>query len=370
VLDLQNEAAGERANELAETVGNQVIRGLNGFGGIRVFETASGQAAQSGYVIKLRFLEPAAERIELRLLDGASGEILWAKEIDTVNDDAMKLGVDRAIVALAGHYGEIAQAEMSKVENDYSVGYPCLLQFDLYVRYRDQEQLEPLRKCLQKSLKRFSHDAHLMSVLAFAKNMSEQSDSETRFKGVGMLLARRAEALDRSHAGANFAVAQSAFFDGDCDTGVAWGKKAVALNPLNSRISGYLGLYMIGCNLPEGELYAARALELDPNADLTIAAAVAFQKLKRGEAEAARQMSTEYMASSPRDEPGLELTYILSSALLGDKKEARKAWKILAERYGMTEKSPPREVLGRWISNPALLDDIMTVVDRSALFAN
>jgi hypothetical protein len=56
--------------------------------------------------------------------------------------------------------------------------------------------------------------------------------------------------------------------------------------------------------------------------------------------------------------------------LLGDKQEARKAWKILAERYGMTEKSPPREVLGRWISNPALLDDIMTVVDRSALFAN
>lgn len=367
-LDMPEGASGTRASELSESIENQLVRGLNGFGGIRIFDAKSGQPQKSGYVIRLRYLEASADEIELRLLDGASGEILWSKELNTANEEAFELALDKAIVALAGQYGEIAQTEMSKAENNYSAGYPCLLQFDLYTRYREVGKLEPLRKCLQKSAKLFPSDAHLMSVLALAQNMSESSDTGSTVKGLGMVLARQAEALDHNSAAANFAVSQSAFFAGDCETGVAWGKKAVALNPLNSRISGYLGLYMIACNDPEGERYAAQALELDPNADLTIAAAVAFQMLKRGEAHAARELSSEYMASSPREEPALELTYILSSAMLNDKQEARRAWKSLATRYGLSERSSPREVLSRWIDSPSLIDEIMMVLDRSKLF--
>ncbi|WP_323800111.1 hypothetical protein [Parasphingorhabdus sp.] len=367
-LDLPHDALGAPANQLSEAIGNHLIRGLNGFGGIRIFDIESSERENSGFIIKLRFLDSNAEAIDLRLLDRTSGEILWSEEINTTNEEAWKLELDKAIVALAGHYGEIAQAEMSKVGDNYSAGHPCLLQFDIYIRYREQEKLKPLRDCLQKSVERFPQDAHLLSVSAFAQNMSDRSDPKSKVTGLGMLLARKAEALDRNNAGANFAIAQSAFFAGDCATGVAWGKKAVELNSLNSRISGYLGLYMIACNMPEGESYAARALELDPNADLSIAAAVAFQMLKRGDAKSARQLSSTYMASSPRDEPALELTYILSSAMLNDKKDARRVWKVLAERYGLSETTPPREVLGRWIASPALLDEIMKVVVRSGMF--
>jgi len=367
-LDLPSRASDTTADELAESIGNHLVRGLNGFGGIRIFDVRSGQREKAGYVIKLRFLDSEAGQIDLRLLDRASGEILWSKEINTANEDVWKLELDKAIAALAGHYGEIAQSEMSKAEDSYAVGYPCLLQFDVYIRYREQEKLKPVRECLQKTVERFPHDAHFLSVLAFAQNMSERSDPKSAVKGLGMLLARKAEALDHNDAAANFAVAQSAFFAGDCDTGVAWGQKAVELNPLNSRIAGYLGLYMIGCNLPEGEQFAARALELDPNADLTIAAAVAFQMIKRGDSRSARKLSSEYMASSPRDEPALELTYILSSAILKDKREARQAWKVLAERYGLSERTPPREVLSRWIASPTLIDEIMAVMDRSEMF--
>ncbi|CAN0551171.1 unnamed protein product, partial [Laminaria digitata] len=275
---------------------------------------------------------------------------------------------DKAVVSLVGNYGEIAQSEIAKVENDFSAGYPCLLQFDLYVRYREREKLKPLRTCLQKSVKRFPQDAHLLSIAAFAQNMSENSEPDSNVKGLGMVLARKAEALDHDSAAANFAIAQSAFFAGDCATGVAWGEKAIALNPLNSRISGYLGLYMIACNLPEGEIYAVRALDSDPNADLTIAGAVAFQMLKRGDAVSARQLSSRYLDSSLENEPALELTYILSSAMLKDRTEARRAWKVLAESYGLSESTPPRKVLSRWISSPALLNDIMKVVDRTGLF--
>jgi len=367
-LDLPDDTSGERASELSQSIGNQLVRGLSGFGGIRIFDAKSGQPEKSGYVIRLRFLGATADQIELRLLDGHSGEILWSEELNAENEEAFELELDKAIIALAGQYGEIAQTEMAKAEGNYSLGYPCLLQFDLYTRYREPEKLKPLRRCLKKSVERFPHDAHLLSVMAFVENMSVGTGTGKAAKGAGMLLGRQAEALDHNSAAANFAISQSAFFAGDCKTGLAWGKKAVALNPLNSRISGYLGLYMIGCNYPEGERYAAQALQLDPNADLTIAAAVAFQMLKRGEAQAARELSSEYMASSTRKEPALELTYILSSAMLNDKKEARRAWKAMAIRFGLSERSPPREVLNQWIDSPILLDEIMMVMNRSRMF--
>ena len=368
VLDLPTAAAGSREEELSESIGNHLVGRLKGFGGIRVFDSNAGTPEKSGYLIKVRFLNPKADKVELRLLTRDSGEILWSTEIDTSNAATWKLELDRAIVSLVGNYGEIAQSELSKVGNDFSAGYPCLLQFDLYIRYREQEKVKPLRKCLRQSVKRFPNDAHLLSVAAFARNMAEQSETDIRGKGLGMVLARKAEAIDHNSAAANFAIAQSAFFAGDCATGVAWGKKALALNPLNSRISGYLGLYMIACDLPEGERYAVRALEFDPNVDLTIAGAVAFQMLKRGDAVSARDLSARYMASSLRDEPALELTYILSCAMLKDLTEARRAWKILAERYGLSESAPPREVLSRWISSPVLLNEVMRLADQSGLF--
>ncbi len=369
-LDLPGKDSGAPTDEIIQSIGNRLIRSLNGFGGMRIYDIRSSQQGNAGYVIRLRYLNPAAEEIELRLLDRVSGEILWSREIITTDKAVWQLEIDKAVVALAGHYGEVAQAEMSKIGSDDAIGYPCLLRFDVYIRYREQEKLGPVRKCLQESVARFPDDAHLLSILAFAQNMSESGNPDSQVKGVGMLLARKAEALDQRNAAANFAIAQSAFFAGDCATGVAWGEKAVALNPLNSRISGYLGLYMIGCNMPEGENYATRALELDPNADLTIAAAVAFQMLKRGEAEQARQLSSLYMASSPRVEPALELTYIISSAMLGEKREARQVWKSLAERYGFSEASSPREVLSQWIGSPTLREEIIRVMGRSGIFDN
>ncbi len=369
-LDFPATPADPRENELSESIANHLVRGLNGFGGIRFFYINASPSEKSGYLLRMRFLNTSVNEIELRLLDRESGEILWSRKIGTSDEAVLRRELDRAIVSLVGNYGIILQTEISKVGDDFSAGYPCLLQFDRYIRYREQEKLKRLRNCLKKSVRRFPRDAYLLSMAALARNLAEQTAPSQDVKGLGMIIARRAEALDHNSAAANFAIAQSAFFAGDCATGVAWGQKAVALNPLNSAISGYLGLYMISCDMPEGEGYAARALESDSNADPTIAAAVALQMIKRGDAVSARDLSVKYMASSLEKEPALELTYILSSAMLKDKAEARRAWKALAEQYGLSETTPPREVLKRLMSNPALMDDVMRVADRSGLFSS
>ena len=185
---------------------------------------------------------------------------------------------------------------------------------------------------MDSSARKFPNDAYLMSMLAIAKNVAETFDVEEKNALAGKEFALRAAKLDNDSASATFAVAQSAFFEGDCRRGVSWGKRAVGLNPLNSRIMGYLGIYMLACKLPEGEAYVTRALEMDANADLDIAATVAMQKLRRGDAKAAQELSAKYMDFVPGAAVGLEISYILASASLNEKDEARRAWRMLAKR--------------------------------------
>jgi len=163
-------------------------------------------------------------------------------------------------------------------------------------------------------------------------------------------------------------VAQNAFIEGDCRKGVSWGKRAVSLNPLNARIMGYLGLYMLVCDMPEGEAYSTSALEMDSNADPAIAAIVAMEKLRRGEAKAAQELSSKYMDSVPDAAPGLEISYILSSAMLGEKEKARQAWRLLAKRSGFPETAEPRDVLGRWIANPDIVRRLEADFKKAQLY--
>jgi len=276
--------------------------------------------------------------------------------------------LDKAVIEIAGSYGKIAQYELSKYRGDFTPGYSCLLQFHQYMRYRDPANLKPVLACMEASAQQYPNDAYLMSMLAIAKNTGEILNAEARIAGAGKEFALRAAKLDNNSASATFAVAQSAFYEGDCRRGVSWGERAVSLNPLNSRIMGYLGIYMLICKMPEGEAYATRALQMDSNADPDIAAAVAMQKLRRGDAKAAQELAAKYMDFVPGTAVGLEISYILASASLGEKEEARKAWRLLAKRSGFPEAAAPRKVLGRWIGNPVLLRELEADFEKANLY--
>jgi len=178
----------------------------------------------------------------------------------------------------------------------------------------------------------------------------------------------KAAKLDHNGAAAAFSVAQNAFFAGDCHRGRSWGERAVNLNPLDSRIMGYLGIYMLACDMPEGEVYSTKALQMDPDADLAVAASLAMQKLHRGEARAAQELSARYTENPPGAALGLEISFILSSAMLGQKEDAREAWRLLAERSGFPETAEPSKVLGRWIANPDLVRELAADFKEAELY--
>lgn len=351
-----------------EMAHSYLIGALENFDQLRIFDEDAEPASRSQYFLETSILNDTADRIQLRLVAADTREVIWSTRIETGTTTLRQADLDKAVIEIAGSYGKIAQHELSKYRGDYSPGYPCLLQFHQYIRHHDPANLEPALACMDSSARQFSNDAYLMSMLAIAKNVAENSNLANKIDGAGKDFALRATKLDNDSATATFAVAQSAFYEGDCRRGVSWGERAVSLNPLNTRILGYLGIYMLACGMPEGEAYATRAWEMDANADLDIAATVAIQKLWRGDAKGAQELSAKYMDFVPGAATGLEISYILASARLNEKEEARKAWRLLAERSGFSESAEPRKVLGRWISNPAILNELEAEFKRARLY--
>lgn len=351
-----------------EIIHSHLVGTLEKFDQVRVFDENVDPANASQYLLESSNLHDSANSVQLRLVDSVTREVIWSSRIETTSSQEREAGLNRAVIDIAGPYGKIAQHELSKYRVDFTPGYPCLLQFHQYMRYRDQALLERVLQCMNASAEKFPNDSYLMSVLATAKNISEQFGLADAIDGSREDFAVRAAKIDNNSASATFAVAQSAFYEGDCRRGVLWGERAVGLNPLNSRIMGYLGMYMLACDMPEGEAYAIKALQMDSNAELTIAATVAMQKLRRGDAKAAQELSSKYLDSIPGAAFGLEISYILSSAMLGEKEDARQVWRQLADRSGLPETAEPGDVLGKWITDPDILRKLEADFKIAALY--
>jgi len=351
-----------------EMIRSHLVGALEKFDEVRVFDDDADPENPSRYLLESLKLNDAADHVQLRLVDRTTREVVWSSRIDMTSNQEREAGLERAVIDIAGPYGKIAQHELTKNRADFTPGYPCLLQFHQYIRYRDPALLQPVLKCMNASAKQFPHDSYLMSMLAIAKNISRQFGLPDAIDGSHEEFAMRAAKIDNDSASATFAVAQSAFFEGDCRRGLSWGERAVSLNPLNSRIVGYLGIYMLACDMPEGEAYSIRAMQMDANADLAVAATVAMQKLRRGDAKGAQEMSSKYRDSMPGAALGLEISYILSSAMLGEKEDARKAWRLLADRSGFPETAEPADVLGRWIFDPDLVRQLAADFKKAQLY--
>ena len=347
---------------------SHLVGALNKFDQTRIFDSEAAPTIESQYLLESSILNKAGDRTQLRLVDSVTREVIWSTIVEAKTIEALEKKLDKAVIEIASPYGKIAQHELSKFRGDFTPGYPCVLQFHQYMRYREAAFLTPSLRCMQISAERFPNDAYLMSLMVEAKNVATQLDEKVKIRGSGKEIAQAAVKLDPGSASATFAVAQNAFLESDCRKGAAWGKRAVDLNPLSSQIMGHLGMYMLACNLPEGEAYAIRALEMDPNADLAIPATVAIQKMRQGDARAAYELSVNYINTAPGMAPGLEISYILSAAALGKRDEARKVWRRFAERSGYPETAASRDVFERWIANPDIVRELEIEFEKADLY--
>lgn len=361
-------AIGPDNGPLRTTTESFLITALRKFEPLRVFDGHNQANGNPDYLLKSVILPNSHNNVQLQLVDGRTREILWTDMINIMPGDDPAAIIAPSIVNIAGPYGIIARNELARARDDFSPGYHCLLQFDQYMRYRDKAVAGKLDKCLTASARKYNDDAYMLATYAFAQSIFHRLNNPDAPYNSGMEWANAAEQLNSESAMANFAVARAAFFEGNCSKGINWGQKAVALNPLDSRISGYLSLYMTGCGYPDAESYATMALQSDHNADPVIAASLAFRKVEKGDNAGARQMTEHYLANALQPEPSLQIVYILASARLGETDDARRVWRSLAQRFDLPETVTSEKLLSKIIANPMVARRVRNAFDNSPRF--
>lgn len=355
---------------LARQVDNFISNGLYRFEGIKVLRGETLATVESDYYLKTMIGAGQVNEINLELRDAITQQIIWSDKVDIVKDsEELNRALSKLVVAVAGPYGAIASRERELNKNSYEIGYPCFLQLNSYLRYRDEGQLEPVLKCAKATVKAYPNDAYILSMAAFANYLSTQQKTAIKFDETVDDMAKRAIKLSPRSANANFAMARSSFSAGDCESGRKWGMAAYKLNPNDARLSGYLSIYLVSCGYPEGEKLANEAVDIDPNVDLAIVSSLAFYSLKRGDPKRAYEIATNYLTGAPRVEPSLLLVASLSAMSIGKQVEAKGYWTQITTKFNLPANSAARLVISQFIANPMLSARLIEAV-REAKLAN
>src|SRR3546814_8741571 len=97
---------------------------------------------------------------------------------------------------------------------------------------------------------------------AYEMRISDWS-SDVCSSDLARALALRAYESSPNSAAGLFAMARANFYSGNCAGGNAMGEAALALNPYDADMSGFLGLFKLACGqADEGEALLRRSLQL------------------------------------------------------------------------------------------------------------
>lgn len=357
-----------RDADLANQTSNMISSALSRFEGINIYMARQGEYAPAEYGLKIKVAEGRKSTVTLLLLSNKDSKIIWSQTIK--EDPASKqlnLALDKTLIQIAGPYGVISQDMREKLAGNTQPGYPCTVQFDHYLRYRDENQLRSTMECLDDTLRLYPNDAFLISRIAFADHIVTQRALRNNSGIEAAQLAHKAVQIDPGSANARFARARTEFFQNDCEAGRKWGDEALERNPLDTRIMGYFGLYLVACNDPYAEELVQRALDLDPDVDLIVPSSLAFLKFQRGDNQGAYEISKKFLTGALREEPSLMTIGAICAASVGRRKEAEKLWTKVTKHFGFPVNAKARPVLEKFIVNKQIVDKLERAIQATSL---
>jgi tetratricopeptide (TPR) repeat protein len=350
-VSIERDAA--TANQMMNIINEALFR----FEGLNIYYSDSDIENQTDYKLITNVISGHETEANFRLVNRNNSKIIWSKTLKgELHTAEMDLRLAKTLVEIAGPYGAVAEDRRIALNGSLEAGYPCMLQFDNYMRYRKEKKLRPILDCLEKTLEKNPSDAFVMSNLAYASYIARQRKIKVANGRSGPVLAREAVEIDPRSASAKFALARSEFFSGHCNAGKKWGYEAVEQNPLDTRILGYFSIYLSVCRDQNAEAMATRALELDGGIDLIIPANLTMIKLARNDRQGAYEISQRYLNGASRNEPSLLVAGAIAAAAFGRPKEAKALWRKVTIIFNMPSNSNARPVLEKFIVNKQLLD--------------
>lgn len=379
LLELSAPSAGSspESRALARALDGKLRDGLRRFDLVDLLSSrAPGSTAPRSSDYRLdaslvRTLDGGAD-ITLVLNRVADQRTIWSQQLRLGDADTPEFtGLEPAIAQVAGDYGVIVRDQVQRQPDNFSAGYPCLAQFNRVRQMRKVSSVKQVDACLRATLRDNPRDPVALTALSLVRYGDWQPQRTTdagraAFAEARALAQRSYESSPNSSTGL-FAMARANFYAGNCAGGNSMGDAALALNPYDPDMSGFLGLFKVTCGLmPEGEALLRRSLALDASYPGVPAVTLAFILSQRGEQEEA-QAILDHMPSPSNMEPQYMMVRAVVLARRGQVPEAREQWQRLLEYTGQPATAPPEVVVSRFIITPVVIQRAAAALRESGV---
>jgi len=290
----------------------------------------------------------------------ADQRAIWSQQLRMTQQEIPEFtALEPVIAQIAGDYGVIVRDQVQRQPDNYAPGFPCLAQFNRMRQMRNIVSAKQIDTCLRATVEDNPRDPVPLTALSLVRYGDWQprrmtAEGREALAEARALAQRSYESSPNSSAGL-FAMARANFYAGNCAAGQAMGDAAIALNPYDPDMSGFLGLFRLACGkMPEGEALLRRSLELDASNPGVPAVTLAFILSQRGEQEEARSI-LDHMPSPSNMEPQYMVVRAIVMARQGDVAEAQAQWRRLLDYTRQPANATPEAVLSRFMITPVVI---------------
>lgn len=290
----------------------------------------------------------------------ADQRTIWSQRLRVATDQMPTYAaIEPAIAQIAGDYGVIVRDQIQRQPDNFAPGFPCVAQFNRMRQMRNATTARQVDRCLRATIAAKPLDTPALTALSLLRYGDWQPRRGTpegdEALAEARLFAERAYESGPDTSAGLFAMARAHFYAGNCPGGNAMGGAAVALNPYDADMAGFLGLFKLACaQMADGELLLQRSLDLDASYPGVPAVALAFVLSQRGEQERATQILNQ-IPSPSKMEPQYLMTRAIVLARTGDLAGARKIWRQLTDYTKQPANAPPEKVLRQFMITPVII---------------
>lgn len=302
----------------------------------------------------------------------ADQRAIWSQQLRLGDEDTPEfVGLEPAIAQIAGDYGVIVRDQVQRQPDNFSAGYPCFAQFNRMRQMRNVAAVKQVDSCLRATLRGNPRDSVALTALSLLRYGDWQPQRMTAAGREALVearaLAQRSYENSPNSSTGLFAMARAHFYAGNCAGGNAMGDAALALNPYDPDMSGFLGLFKVTCGMmPEGETLLRRSLALDSSYPGVPAVTLAFILSQRDEQEEAQSI-LDHMPSPSNMEPQYMMVRSIVLARRGQVAEARAQWQQLLDYTRQPANTAPEVVVGRFIITPVVIQRAAAALRESGV---
>ncbi|MDK2759727.1 MAG: tetratricopeptide repeat protein [Sphingopyxis sp.] len=367
LLELSAPAAGNspQSRALARALDGKLRDGLRRFDLVDLLSSkapGSTAAAAGDYRLDTSLVRTREGPVDVTLVLNrvADQRAIWSQQLRMTDEEIPEFAALEPVIAqIAGDYGVIVRDQVQRQPDNFSPGYPCLAQFNRMRLMRNKLAVGQIDRCLRATVEDAPRDPVALTALSLLRYAVWQSQRGTAagreaFAEARALAQKSYESSPNSSSGL-FAMARANYYAGNCRGGNAMGDGALALNPYDADISGFMGLFKVMCgDADRGEALLRRSLALDASYPGVPAVTLAYIVSQRGDQDEAQSVLDRIPSPS-----SMEPQYMMVRAIIlarSDKlPEARAQWQRLIAYTRQPANAAPETVLARFIITPTVI---------------